>query len=70
MVALCENGHVRLLVCSDRKDRENDEFIEAHIYDGFDIAAVEQMIMTTKKGMTRGQRVDAKLAIELFEKRP
>ena len=59
----------KLLVCSDGKTRANDDFIEAHIYDSFDIASVEQMVVANTKGMSRNERLDAKLAVEFFHKR-
>ena len=59
----------RLLVRSDGKTQANDDFIEAHIYDSFDIASVEQMVVANTKGMSRDERLDAKLAMELFHKR-
>lgn len=59
----------KLLVRSDGKTRANDDFIEAHIYDSFDMASVEQMVVANTKGMCRKDRLDAKLAVELFHKR-
>lgn len=60
----------KLLVYSDGKTRANDDFIEAHIYDSFDIGAVERMVVANTKGMSRNEKIDAKLAIERFKKRP
>ena len=60
----------KLLVYSDGKTRANDDFIEAHIFDSFDIAAVERMVVANMKRMSRSEKLDAKLAIEFFEKRP
>ena len=59
----------RLLVQTDRKDRSKDEFIEAHIYDSFDIAAVEAMIPCEGKDLSRGAKLDIKLALEFFASR-
>jgi len=59
----------KLLVRSDGRDRGNDDFIEAHVYGSFDVAAVEQLVLTTTKRMSHKDKIDARIAVELFEKR-
>lgn len=57
-----------LLINSDGKDRNNDEFIEAHIYDNFDSNAIENMIKSNSDGLSREERMDQTLAIVAFKK--
>jgi hypothetical protein len=57
-----------LLVQTDGKDRSKDEFIEAHVYDSFDVAAVEEM-QPAKKKFSREASIDVKLALEKFAAR-
>ena len=59
----------RLLVQTDGKDRAKDEFIEAHIYGSFDIAAVEEMIAPVNKQLSKEAKIDVKLALEQFAKK-
>jgi len=55
-----------ILIKPDARDRSNDEFIEAHIYESFDINAVEEMVQVVGKRLSRDQRMDAKIALEKF----
>lgn len=61
-----ENDFKRLLLTPG--DRDQEEFLEAHIYEGFNIYAIEQMsdIGTSKKDKT--EDTDARIALELFQK--
>lgn len=59
----------KLLVQSDGKNRQNDDFIEAHIFEEFDIAAVEKMTLAAERRLSRKDKLDARLAIECFQKR-
>lgn len=56
-----------LLLQSDGKDRNNDVFVEAHIFEGFDKYTIESMVPLTDK-LSRGEKLDLKLAISAFNK--
>jgi hypothetical protein len=58
----------RLMCYSDGKDRKNDDFIEAHIYDGFTIDAIEGMV-DVKRKRDRSVAIEVKLALDRFSKR-
>jgi hypothetical protein len=58
----------RLLVKSDGVDRKNDEFIEAHLYDGFNLFAIEAMEVSGVGRLTREQRNDQKIALAAYKK--
>jgi hypothetical protein len=58
----------RLLVKTDGINRQNDDFVEAHIYESFDVAAVETMLTTPGKRLSKEQKLDARIAIDLFKK--
>lgn len=55
-----------LLLYSDGT-RENDQFVEAHIYGGFDKIAIESMMISTDKQHSRADLIDFKLAKEQFD---
>jgi hypothetical protein len=65
----CTADWQRLLVQSDGKDRSKDEFIEAHIFDSFDVAAVEEMVPTPAKLLSKEAKLDAEIALEKFAQR-
>jgi len=56
-----------LLLHSDGRDPERDDFIEAHIFDGFDRAAISA-ICRVKQKQSRHVEIDIEIALELFEK--
>lgn len=56
-----------LLIESDGTDRGKDDFIEAHIFESFDVQAVESMKLAKTKHLSRTQRLDAKLALVSFK---
>lgn len=57
----------RLLIESDGISRENDEFIEAHIYDSFDIAAIEAMVpVPRRRKRSDPAELDVRVALEKF----
>ena len=58
----------RLLCYSDGRDRTNDDFVEAHIFEGFTIDAVEEMVSVDGK-RDKTVRIDVRLARERFAKR-
>jgi len=59
----------RLLVCSDSVDRRNDRFIEAHIFGGFNIDAVESMETVPGVKASDSATIDIEIALELFNKK-
>lgn len=74
LVALLQPRQARsdweaLMFRSDGLDRSNDDFIEAHIFGGFDREAVEDMIEVAGKRLDKSAKLDARLAVELFRKR-
>jgi hypothetical protein len=64
-----EGGLMEILVKSSAA-RANDEFIEAHIYGGFSVDAIESMTrIPTSTKATREKELDTKIAIAEFNKR-
>ncbi len=59
----------RLLCYSDGKERANDDFIEAYIFDGFNIDAVEEMVKVEGKHFSKDVIIEIKLALDKFSKR-
>jgi hypothetical protein len=55
-----------LMVRTDARDRSTDDFVEANIYEGFNIHSIESMA-ATKRTMTRPERLDADIAIAKFD---
>jgi hypothetical protein len=64
-----ESDWQAILIRSDGKDRQKDDFVEAHIYENFDINAVECMVTSTGKKLSRTEQIDSKLAIDGFKRR-
>lgn len=56
-----------ILIQSDGQNRENDDFVEAHIYEGFDGNAVESLVAVTGKKLSKAEELDRDLAIYQFE---
>jgi len=57
-----------ILLHSDGKERDNDEFIEAHIFEGFDWNAIESVHRAPDVKMSRGEELDFDLAQRAFNK--
>ena len=55
-----------ILVVSDGKDRKNDSFVEAHIYEGFDRNAIESVVVPSDKKLSRGDKLDSEIALGKF----
>ncbi len=55
-----------MLVVSDGKNRTLDDFIEAHIYEGFNVFSIEAM--TAAANILRGRRTLVRAVITKFEK--
>lgn len=61
---------LRGLLIQSSGDRTSDQFIEAHVYGGFTVEAVEMMTKIPKSGRTsRETRLDIKIALSQFSKR-
>ena len=56
-----------LIIRSDGVDREKDEFIEGHIYGGFNLDAIESMEIYPGIDVDRSEKNDAKLAMKGME---
>jgi len=57
-----------LLIHSDGQNRENDDFIETHIFEGFDTNAIESMVALTGAKLSREKRMDIDIAISKFDR--
>lgn len=55
-----------ILIQSDGQNRQNDDFVEAHIYESFDGKAIESLIPVRGKKLGREDRLDVKIAIAKF----
>lgn len=64
-----ESDWQAILIRTDAQNRSNDDFIEAHIYEGFDSNAIESLVAVTKKTQSRAEKLDADLAVELFREK-
>jgi len=67
-VGQSESEWQALLICSDGKNRENDDFIEAHIYGGFNSNAVESLAKVPDKNLTKEDKLDIRIAISKFNR--
>jgi hypothetical protein len=61
-----ESDWQAIIIHSDGINRENDDFIEAHIYEGFDRNAIDSMVPSTGKKLSRDERLDQCIAIDKF----
>ncbi|MEX2411023.1 MAG: hypothetical protein WD607_06555 [Candidatus Paceibacterota bacterium] len=57
-----------LLLNSDGMNREKDEFVEAHIFDGFDSKAISSIKLNATKNLKREERLDFEIAEANFKK--
>jgi len=64
-----ESDWQTLLIQSDGCDRNNDEFVEAHIYEGFDGNAIDSLAPVRDKKLNRAKRLDMDIALEMFKQR-
>jgi len=61
-----ESDWQAILIKSDGQNRKNDDYIEAHIYEGFDRNAIESLAESIGKKLSRSERLDLDLAIDQF----
>lgn len=57
-----------MLIQSDGQSRENDDFIEAHIYEGFDRHAIESIVPATGRKLRRPAELDVAVAVSGFNR--
>ena len=62
-----ESDWQAILIQSDGKNRKNDSFVEAHIYEGFDRNAIESLAAATSKKLSRSEKLDLDLAIHQYK---
>jgi len=63
-----ESDWQAILIQSDGQNRENDDFVEAHIYESFDRNAIESVVAATGKKLSRSEKLDIDLAIHQFKR--
>jgi len=63
-----EDEFQKILIHSDAKNRENDEFVEAHIFESFDRNAIESLVQSPNCKLNRDERMDFELAESQFTK--
>jgi len=63
-----ESDWQAMLIESDGKSLENDNFIEAHVYEGFDNNSVESLTAVLGKKLSKEEKLDLDLAIEQFNR--
>ena len=61
-----ESDWQAILIHSDGQNRENDDFVEAHIYEGFDSNAIESLAAIPGKKLRREESLDLEIAISIF----
>lgn len=57
-----------LLIHSDGRNRKNDDFIEAHIFEGFNRNAIESVVPVAGVKLSREKRIDLDIAISKFNR--
>jgi hypothetical protein len=62
-----ESDWQAILIQSDGQNRENDDFVEAHIYEGFDRNAIESAVATTGKKPSKSEKLSIDLALHQFK---
>jgi hypothetical protein len=63
-----ESDWQAILIESDGMNRENDSFVEAHIYESFDRNAVESLATVPGKRLKRDEQLDLDIAIDQFNR--
>ncbi len=54
------------LIKSDGINRNKDDFIEAHIFEGFNLASIESIEIFTKKRLRKDEQLDIKIIKHMF----
>ena len=67
-VGQTESDWQEILIQSDGKDRENDSFVEAHIYEGFDRNAIDSLVAVNGKKLSKSEKLDLDIAIDKFKR--
>lgn len=62
-----ESDWQAILIQSDGKNRENDNFVEAHIYEGFDKNAIKSLTPIPDKRLRREEKLDLRIAVSMFK---
>jgi len=63
-----ESDWQAILIHSDGQNRENDDFVEAHIYEGFDSNSIESLAAIPGKKLRREESLDLEIAISKFKR--
>jgi hypothetical protein len=63
----CKADWETIMFKTDGKNRREDDFIEALIYEGFNLAAIENMAIAPDARLDKGTKLIAKSAIERFQ---
>lgn len=66
-----ENGQTEsdwqsMLLQSNGENRSDDEFIEAHLYESFNVRSIESVQAVKDKDLKRGIKIDLRLALAAF----
>jgi len=67
-VGQTESDWQAILIHSDRNNRNNDDYVEAHIYESFDINAIESMVAALGIRTSRAEKIDIDVAIGYFKR--
>jgi hypothetical protein len=58
----------KCLILTSGAGRSGDEFIEAHIFENFNVYAIDEMFDSGSNGKSTDEDVDVRIAMELFKK--
>ncbi len=62
-----ESDWQAILIHSDGQNRKNDDFVEAHIYEGFDKNAIKSLALIPDKRLRREEKLDLRIAVSMFK---
>jgi hypothetical protein len=57
----------KLLVSSDGVNRAKDDFVEAHVYDGFNVFSIDDLVPIPGKKLSRDAQLDVRIVMERFK---
>ncbi len=63
-----ESDWQAILLHSDGQNRDRDDFVEAHIYGGFDANAIESLVAAPRKKLRKEERLDLDIAVSRFNR--